>query len=166
MFFALLSSWRQRSLWLAAIVNRSVHILKRKCIYHIGRWLLLKIWVGTFDSMRGYLEVLSVVLIDICLLMDKTKPIIVVKLGDCKVNFNFIFEFGILIDGFNQCLGESSDNTLFIVVYYILEEFVYKLDLKVGQIEACVIIWVKLISNVKHDLVFLWLHARLYKVIN
>jgi len=73
-------------------------------------------------------------------LVDQTEAIIVVKLCDGKVEFDLFFALGVHLHRVQQRLGESSNDTLFIVRNNILEELVNELDFEIRKIETCVVV--------------------------
>jgi hypothetical protein len=65
-----------------------------------------------------------------------------------------------------QSFSEGADYALFIVVYDILEELIDKLDFKVGQIEACIIVTIELIRNIQNYFVFFIFISGVHKSMN
>jgi len=96
----------------------------------------------------------------------ETKTIIIVKLGDCKVNFEVLLQVGVVVNGVKESFGKRSDDTLLVVVDYVLEELVYKLYFEVGQVEAGIVVWIELVSDVQNNLVLLALRPGFHKVVH
>lgn len=71
-----------------------------------------------------------------------------------------------IIELLEQALGERADDGLLVVVDHILEELIDKLHLKVGQVEASVVVAIELVGEVEHDLVTLTLLGRRYELVN
>lgn len=98
--------------------------------------------------------------------MDKTEAIIVIKFGDSEIDFDVILEFWIIIDCVEQSFGECSDDWLFIVVDNVLEKLVYEFYFEVGQVEACIVVWVKLISDIEYNFIFFSLCSWMNELVN
>ena len=73
-------------------------------------------------------------------LVDQTEAIVVVKLGNREVDLNLLLALGVTLHLVQKGLGESTNNTFFIVSYHILEKLVYKFDFEICQVEACVVV--------------------------
>lgn len=77
--------------------------------------------------------------------MNQRKPNIILKLSDCKIQLNFIFETILVVDLVQEWLGKCSNHRFLIIVDNILKELIDKLNLKVSEIKSCVIIAIVLI---------------------
>lgn len=77
--------------------------------------------------------------------MNQRKPNIILKLSDCKIQLNFIFETILVVDLVQEWLGKRSNHRFLIIVDNILKELIDKLNLKVSEIKSCVIIAIVLI---------------------
>ena len=56
--------------------------------------------------------------------MNQRKPNIILKLSDCKIQLNFIFETILVVDLVQEWLGKRSNHRFLIIVDNILKELI------------------------------------------
>lgn len=102
----------------------------------------------------------------ILFLVYQRESIIIVEFSDREVYFQVVFQSVIAVDLIKESLGKCADNWFFVVADYVLEKLVDEFNLEVGEVEASVVVAVILVSEVKHDFVFLVLVQRIQKLVD
>ena len=78
------------------------------------------------------------------ILMNKREPNIIFKFSYCEVELH-ICEFRVFVKLLKYAFGKSTNYWFLVVSNHIREELIYKFDLEICQVEASVVITVKLV---------------------
>ena len=98
--------------------------------------------------------------------MNQTEAIIVVKLGNGKVQLHFLLALRVHLKGVKESLGESADYAFLVVCDHVLEKLVDELYFEVREVEASIVVGVEGVGDIQYNLVFLRLKLRVKELLN